>query len=67
VVWDTTGVYHLKGVYHSPENPCENSGTTETAANLVVPRFLRPLVFEGIIRKNAEPGRNYTTTTEGTE
>jgi hypothetical protein len=67
VVWDTTGVYPHNGVYHPPENSCGNSGTTEPAASTVVPRFPQPRILEGIIRKNAEPGRNYRTITDGNE
>ena len=47
------------------KNPCENSGTSEPAANPVVPHFPHPRISEVIIQKDAEPGRNYRTITDG--
>ena len=47
------------------KNPCGNSGTSEPAANPVVPHFPYTPDLEVIIRKNAEPGRNTRTITGG--
>jgi len=60
-------INHRKNTYRLPETPWKNSGTTEPAASPDVPRFPHPRILEGIIRENAEPGRNYRTITDGNE
>jgi hypothetical protein len=51
--------YGLMRFYRPPENPWKNSGTTGPTVSPVVPRFPHTRIFEGIIRKSAELGRNY--------
>ena len=69
-----TGVISLKtwpegiirrGGFHHQKNACGNSGTTEPAADPVVPYFPLPRISEVIIRKNAEPARNNCEFSDG--
>ena len=55
---DPAGCYRQMEQISLSKKPCGNSHTSEPAMSPVVPHIPTTRIFEVIIRKNAEPGRN---------